>query len=90
MKLTRFAQSCLLIETKGKRILVDPGNIFFEESLLAEYWNNIDFLFVTHKHSDHCHVPAILEIMKNPQTKFYSTSEVAEKHTDLSPDIIKV
>ena len=90
MKLTRFAQSCLLIETKGKKILVDPGDIFFDESLLPEYWNNIDVLLVTHKHSDHCYVPAIQEIMKNPQTKFYSTAEVAEKRPELHPDIIKV
>ena len=90
MKLTRFAQSCLLIETKDKKILVDPGDIFFEESLLSEYWNTIDLLFVTHKHSDHCYVPAILEIMNNSQTKFYSTTEVAEKRPELHPDIIKV
>jgi len=90
MKLTRFAQSCLLIETKGKRILVDPGNLFFEESLLTDYWNNINLIFVTHKHSDHCYAPAILDIMKNPQTKFYSTSEVAEKYIDIHSEIIKV
>ena len=26
MKITKFPQSCLLIETKGKRILIDPRN----------------------------------------------------------------
>lgn len=27
MKITKYNQACLLIETKGKRILVDPGNV---------------------------------------------------------------
>lgn len=90
MKIIRFAQSCLLVETKGKRILIDPGEILFEKSLLSEYWNNIDVLLVTHKHSDHCYVPAILDIVSNPKTKFYTTSEVAHAHKELHPDIVFV
>ena len=31
MKITKFPQSCLLIETKGKKILVDPGNLKYKE-----------------------------------------------------------
>ncbi|MEI6673461.1 MAG: MBL fold metallo-hydrolase [bacterium] len=88
MKITRFIQSCLLIETKGKKILIDPGNILFEESLLTEYRNDIDILLVTHKHSDHCHVPAILAIVDNPKTKFYTTSEVAHAYKEIVPNIV--
>ena len=90
MRITRFVQSCLLIETKGKRILIDPGEIFFEESLLTDYWKNIDILLVTHKHSDHCYVPAILNIVNNPKTKFYTTLEVVNSHKELHPDIVSV
>ena len=90
MKITRFAQSCLLIETNGKKILVDPGNIFFEESLLTDYWHDIDILLVTHKHSDHCHVPAILDILKYGKTVFYTTAEVANAYADLHPTIVVV
>ena len=31
MKITKFPQSCLLIETKDKKILVDPGNLKYKE-----------------------------------------------------------
>ncbi len=31
MKITKFPQSCLLIETKGKKILVDAGNLKYKE-----------------------------------------------------------
>ncbi|MBU0460828.1 MAG: MBL fold metallo-hydrolase, partial [Nanoarchaeota archaeon] len=56
MKITRFAQSSILIETEGKRILLDPGNLQYKESYLNNEWNNIDILLITHKHGDHCHL----------------------------------
>ena len=36
MKITKYNQSCLLIETNNKRILVDPGTIGYDESLLND------------------------------------------------------
>jgi len=89
MKITRFAQSCILIETNGKRILIDPGYIKYKESYPDNEWSNIDILLVTHKHTDHCHIDAINKITKNPKTKFYTTKEVAEAYTELSPSLIK-
>ncbi|MBU1976584.1 MAG: MBL fold metallo-hydrolase, partial [Nanoarchaeota archaeon] len=90
MKITRFAQSCILIETEGKRILLDPGNLQYKESYLSNEWNNIDILLITHKHGDHCHLDAVKEIVKNPRTKFYTTQEVAEAYPELSPNIVTV
>ena len=81
MKITKFAQSCILLETKGKRILVDPGSIQFEESLL-EQWKDIDILLVTHKHGDHIHVPALKRIITE-KTKFYTSQEVKDTYTKL-------
>lgn len=89
MKITRFAQSCILIETNNKKILVDPGNIEYKESYSNKEWANIDILLVTHKHGDHCHLEAIQEIVKNSKTKFYTTKEVAKAYPELSPEIIK-
>jgi len=31
MKITKFPQSCLLVETKGKKILIDPGTLKYKE-----------------------------------------------------------
>ena len=33
MKITKFNQSCLLVETNNKKFLIDPGNIGYNESL---------------------------------------------------------
>jgi len=90
MKITKFAQSCILIESTENRILVDPGNILFDESLLAEYWNDIDIILVTHKHADHFCVPAISQMLKNAKTKLYSSSEVAGAYSEIDVNIVKV
>jgi len=89
MKITKYAQSCILIKTKEKRILIDPGYLKYDEKLLIEAWANIDLVLVTHKHSDHCHEEAIKEILKNQKTKFYASREVANTYPNLQPAIIK-
>jgi len=90
MKITKYGQSCVLIETKGKRILIDPGDYEFKDSFLEKDWTNIDVILITHMHGDHCHSPAIKVIMKNPKTKLYSSNETAAKHSELSFNVIKV
>lgn len=90
MKITKFAQSCILIESNNKKILVDPSSILFNESLLAEYWNDIDIILVTHKHADHFCQPAIAQMLKNPKTKLYSSSEVARAYPEIDINIVKV
>ncbi|MBU0459332.1 MAG: MBL fold metallo-hydrolase [Nanoarchaeota archaeon] len=87
MKITKFAQSCVLIETKGKRILVDPGYLQLEESFAS--WTDIDLILVTHKHGDHCHPESIKKIMERDQAKFYTSQEVADAYPELSPEIVK-
>lgn len=89
MKIIRFAQSCILIETKNKRILIDPGFIQYKESYLDNEWRDIDILLITHKHNDHCHGEAIRQILKNEKTKIYTTKEVAEAYPEFYADILK-
>lgn len=76
MKITKFHQSCLLIETKGKRILIDPGVIGNTKQMVEEYWKDIDTILVTHRHGDHCYVEGINEILKRDQAELYTTEEV--------------
>lgn len=89
MKITRFAQSCILIQTNDKRILIDPWYIQYKESYPDNEWQDIDILLVTHKHGDHCHVAAIKKIIENSKAFFYTTKEVADTYPELSPKIIK-
>ena len=86
MKITKFPQSCLLIETNGKKILVDPGNLKYKEEYF-DIWNNVDIILITHKHPDHCNTEILEKLDKN--IAIYSTKEVSEENTTLNINIVK-
>ena len=86
MKITKFPQSCLLIETKGKKILIDPGNLKYKEEYF-DIWNNVDIILITHKHPDNCNAEILERLNKN--IIIYSTKEVAEANKSLKISIIK-
>jgi len=88
MKITKYPQSCLLIESGNKKILVDPGNLSYEDSFLND-WKDVDLILITHKHGDHCYAEVIEEIVKNGKTKIYSSKEVQEANIDLPINIVK-
>ena len=74
MWITHLGHACLLVETGGQRILVDPGSFSpgFDEV------TGLDVILVTHQHPDHCdlqRIPALLEI--NPQARLYAEPQAA-------------
>ena len=76
MKITKLGHCCLLIETKGKRVLTDPGSYTVEAHSRLE---NIDYILFTHEHQDHYHIESLKIILeKNPQAVIYSNSSVSE------------
>ena len=86
MKITKYPQSCLLIETKGKKILIDPGILKYKDEYF-NIWNDVDIILITHKHPDHCNT-AVLEKL-NKSILIYSTKEVKEANENLSINTIK-
>lgn len=50
MRVSRYTQSCLLIEEGDARILIDPSGE--EKDRLSEF-GELDAVFYTHQHSDH-------------------------------------
>jgi L-ascorbate metabolism protein UlaG (beta-lactamase superfamily) len=76
MKITKLGHCCLLIETKGKRILTDPGSYTIEAHSKLE---NIDYILFTHEHQDHYHLDSLKVLLeKNPQVAVYANSSVSE------------
>ena len=86
MKITKYPQSCLLVETKGKKILIDPGTLKYKEEYF-NVWNSVDIILITHKHPDHCNTEILEKISNN--IKIYSTQEVQDANKTLNINIIK-
>jgi L-ascorbate metabolism protein UlaG (beta-lactamase superfamily) len=63
MRVTKFPQSCLLLEKAGGRIVIDPGSITMARHDLDEF-GDIQAVLYTHRHHDHFdehYVDALLE-----------------------------
>ena len=86
MKIIKYPQSCLLVETKGKKILIDPGTLKYKEEYF-DVWNSVDIILITHKHLDHCNTEILEKI--NDNIKIYSTQEVQDANKTLNINIIK-
>lgn len=84
MKITKYPQSCLMIETSGKKILVDPGKLKYQDNFKEE-WAKSDIVLITHKHGDHIYDELVKEINK----PIYSTNEVQMAFPDLKINIVK-
>lgn len=89
MKITKLGHCCLLIETKGKRILTDPGSFTVDSHSKLD---NIDCILYTHDHADHFHLESLKTLVHiNPQVVIYANDSVSEsldkeniKHVKLS------
>lgn len=53
MEVTRYEQSCMLLELDGTRILIDPGAVPFSQNRNVEDLGKLDAIFFTHEHPDH-------------------------------------
>jgi len=80
MKISKHVHSCLLVEERGRTMLIDPGDYSFEEGAIdAKSISTLDFLLITHEHADHMHTPLVKQLAsKFPELKIISNSSVAD------------
>lgn len=72
-KVTKYAQSCFLIEKDGKRLVLDPGNFVYENNgMNPEDWPAIHVVLVTHQHADHAQKPGLRAILNRDHCPLYS------------------
>ncbi len=77
MKLTKIFHSCILLEEKGLKILIDPGSWVFQEKWAkAEDFVDVDLVLITHEHQDHYYPEALKIILQNGARCFTNKSLV--------------
>lgn len=76
MKVTKYPQSCLLIEKNGKRIVIDPGSFFAEKFTLNDL-GSIEAVLYTHRHKDHADA-SLFEQIKSASIPSYGNADVRE------------
>lgn len=63
MKITRYPQSCILVEKGGQQIVIDPGSLFLQTHTIAEL-QNVAAVLYTHQHPDH-YEPSIADSLRS-------------------------
>lgn len=75
MKVTRYFQSCLLIEDNGARILIDPSGQ--EKQRLSDF-GKLDAVFYTHEHSDHFDAEMAKTFVEQAVAPVYANASTAK------------
>ena len=82
MKITRFTQSCLLIEEAKARILIDPSG---EDSVVD--FGELDAVLYTHEHADHFD-PALCKKFMEQGIAVYVNASTA-KQIEGKPNVVE-
>ncbi len=77
MKLIRLVQSTVIIESGGRRLLVDPGKYNVSHGITAESLGSIDIVIITHKHGDHFDPNFTKDIIELNRPIILTNSEIA-------------
>lgn len=75
MKITKYPQSCLLLQKNGQCLCVDPGTLVTAKYKLDDL-GLIEAVLYTHQHSDHFD-PSILAELRKSAIEIYANSDVA-------------
>lgn len=87
MNITKYPQSCLLLEKVGGRVLIDPGN-FAAEKYKAEDFLPLDGVLVTHQHEDHAD-RGLLEALAAAGVRIITNAATANALDGISAEVIE-
>lgn len=72
MRVTRLGHACLLVETSGTRVLVDPG-------AFSDTWHDlddVDAVLITHQHIDHVDVGRTASLVQRTGARVWAEASV--------------
>jgi L-ascorbate metabolism protein UlaG (beta-lactamase superfamily) len=76
MKITKYPQSCLLLEKDGQKIVIDPGVHFLNTHKASELYD-VKAVLYTHEHADH-YEPKIADELKTHNIPLYANQSAAK------------
>lgn len=87
MKITKYPQSCLIVEHNGKRLCIDPGGLvaakFKTEDLLP-----LDAILYTHEHSDHVDPDLLKALLQNSKIPVIANQSTRNLLGDLVTQVV--
>lgn len=79
MRIRHLNHSCLLVETAGVSVLVDPGSFSAEAVRAMEDLDSLDAILVTHQHADHVDPDLLDELRRRfPDAQVIAEPEAAQ------------
>lgn len=87
MKVTKYPQSCLIIEEQGKRIVIDPGALV-SDKFTAQDLLPLDAILITHEHEDHADPELIRELVKDNDTQVIANQSTKNLLGDLVTKVV--
>ncbi|HSW81118.1 MAG TPA: MBL fold metallo-hydrolase [Candidatus Saccharimonas sp.] len=76
MKVTRYPQSCLLLEKDGHKIVIDPGVHFLRLHNIEEL-KGVEAALLTHRHADH-YDASITQTLQAQGAAIYANADTAK------------
>ena len=79
MRITKLVHSCLLVESDDQTAMIDPGAFSWQSGLVdLDKIKTLDYLIITHNHSDHLHQPFVEAVAKRwPDVELAANPEIA-------------
>jgi L-ascorbate metabolism protein UlaG (beta-lactamase superfamily) len=88
MNVTKYPQSCLVLEKEGKRILIDPGS-FMAAKYSASDLPEFEAIMLTHRHPDHANADFIIGLQVQKRVPVYANQDTKELLGDQVTAIIE-
>ena len=76
MQLTKYEHACFVVQSDGRKLVVDPGNLTTD----LDIDHDIDVVVITHEHPDHFWVDNLAQLIEaNPDLTIVAPQSVTDK-----------